>query len=203
MNPIEILQIKCNTVKIYYDDNPVNPREEFNCLSTMVCFHRRYNLGDNHKYRSQDFSGWNEFKAKLIAEHKPVVMIPLYLMDHSGITISGSSERFRSCDPAAWDFGMVGFAFVSRANYLKEFGKKKLNHKMREKIYTIVKSEIEQYDQYLRGEVYGYVVEDAKGEHLDSCWGFFGLDYAREQATAAGKNVCPRNLTPDLFAAVG
>jgi hypothetical protein len=74
---------------------------------------------------------------------------------------------------------------------------------MREKIYTIVKSEIEQYDQYLRDDVYGYVVEDENGEHLDSCWGFFGFDHAREQATAAGKNACARDLTPDLFAAVG
>ncbi|HBF33402.1 TPA: hypothetical protein DDW35_02440 [Candidatus Sumerlaeota bacterium] len=203
MNLIESFSVSGNTVKIYYDDNPLNPREESDNLSTMVCFHRRYNLGDRHNYRSQDFSGWDEFKARIVADHNPVVMLPLYLMDHSGLTISNNLEPFRALDPAGWDWGMGGFCFVSRKHFVQEFGRKKLTPKMREKIHNIVKSEIEQYDQYLQGEVYGYVVEDENGEHLDSCWGFFGLDYAREQAQAAAENACPRDLTPDLFAAAG
>jgi hypothetical protein len=27
-----------------------------------------------------------------------------------------------------------------------------------------------------QGEVYGFVVTDSRGEHVDSCWGFYGAD---------------------------
>ena len=44
---------------------------------------------------------------------------------------------------------------------------------------------------FLRGEVYGYIVErvvfddvgqEIDAKHIDSCWGFYGLDDVREQA---------------------
>jgi hypothetical protein len=47
---------------------------------------------------------------------------------------------------------------------------------------------------YCNGEVYGYEVEQVTtcgdcgsehAEHLDSCWGFYGLDYALSEAEAA------------------
>lgn len=31
------------------DDDPLNPREDDN-FGKMVCFHRRYHLGDHHNY---------------------------------------------------------------------------------------------------------------------------------------------------------
>jgi len=38
----------------------------------------------------------------------------------------------------------------------------------------------EEYDQYLRCEVYGYIIEDEDGNHVDSCWGYYGgEEYAR------------------------
>lgn len=39
--------------------------------------------------------------------------------------------------------------------------------------------------QVLDGDVYGYVVTLADGTQGDSCWGFFGLEYAEEQAREA------------------
>ena len=38
----------------------------------------------------------------------------------------------------------------------------------------ILESEIETWDTYLRGDVYGFVAEDPEGEQIDSCWGFYG-----------------------------
>lgn len=44
------------------------------------------------------------------------------------------------------------------------------------------------HNQYLLGDVWGFVVEDKDGEHLDSCWGFFGDDeYFKSQYTEAAK----------------
>ena len=42
--------------------------------------------------------------------------------------------------------------------------------------------EVEVYDQYITGEVYGYVIKDEEGNELEPCWGFFGMDHATEEA---------------------
>ena len=47
------------------------------------------------------------------------------------------------------------------------------------------KEEVEEYDQYLTGEVYGiieeeYDVEDDTWEETDSCWGFFNSKFGSE-----------------------
>jgi hypothetical protein len=38
------------TLRIVYDNDPLNPREDYDNLAKMVCWHRRYNLGDKHEY---------------------------------------------------------------------------------------------------------------------------------------------------------
>lgn len=48
-------------------------------------------------------------------------------------------------------------------------------------------AEVETYDQYLTGDVYGYVIESEDGTVDDSCWGFFGLDHCIGEAKEAAK----------------
>ena len=51
----------------------------------------------------------------------------------------------------------------------------------------------EVYSEWCKGNVYGYSVEDEKGEIIDSCWGFYdvgekgktGVDDMAEQVRAA------------------
>jgi len=181
MTPVEIISHKDRTIEIYQDEDPQNPRND-DCqdnVETMVCFHNRYNLGDKHDYRSEDYSGWDEMEAAIRKEHNPVVLLPLYLYDHSGITIS--TTQF-SCP---WDSMRVGFVFLSRKATMKNWGKKRVSQKMKEMAEKMVKSSVEEYDQYLRGDVYGYVIKDKDGEKIDSCWGFYGLEYAIESAREA------------------
>lgn len=94
---------------------------------------------------------------------KYYVIMPLYLYDHSGITISTSPF---SCP---WDSGQVGFIAA------------KLSGMDREKIISILQSEVSTYDMYLRGEVYGFVIEELNAdtgywEETGSCGGFYGCD---------------------------
>jgi hypothetical protein len=105
------------------------------------------------------------------------VILPLFLYDHSGITMNTTGFNCR------WDSGQVGFIFISKAKALKEFGGKIITKKLRERLETYLKNEVETYDQYLTGDVWGVqVFED--GEEVDSCWGFYGYDYAESEAKA-------------------
>lgn len=133
----------------------------------MVCFHGRYTLGDKHDYTVEG--------AKDILDRKDVIALPLFLYDHSGITIS--------CKPFScpWDSGQVGFIYVDYEKIKKEFSAKKVGPVLREKVRKILIGEVETYDQYLRGDIYYYVVEK-DGEDIDSLGGIFGYDEAVKEA---------------------
>jgi hypothetical protein len=165
-------------IKIVQDTDPSSPREDDN-LGTMICFHSRYNLGDKHNYQSI-----SELKNK-----DNVISLPLYLYDHSGITMKTSPF---SC---SWDSGQVGVIFVSKKRVREEFGVKRISKKLQEKIISYLTNEVETYDQYLTGDVYGYeiyeVVTCSEGhEHeneLDSRWGFYGSEHCMEESESVVK----------------
>jgi len=114
------------------------------------------------------------------------VMLPLYLYDHSGITISTGPF---SCP---WDSGQVGYIYVSIKDVLQEFNRKRMSKKLKQKAIDILRSEVNTYDDYLTGSIYGYVIEptDENKEIQcdDSCWGFFGYDHEASGLIEMAKN---------------
>lgn len=155
---------------IMIQDDDRNPRDDDN-LTKMVCFHKRYNLGDKHDYDTNDYNSWEELKEAIMKKEDVAIIEPLYLYDHSGITISTTPFSCR------WDSGQVGFVFVTKENARKNFLVKKVTKKIIQQCETVLKGEVEEYDICLRGECYGYILQDEDGEEIDSCWGFLGSDY--------------------------
>jgi hypothetical protein len=161
---------KGDVLKIIQDDNSESPRE-WNNLGTMSCFHNRYNLGDKDPIVStDDYNSWDEMKEALIKEHNAKIVLPLYLYDHSGITISTSPFTCR------WDSGQVGFIWISAEKIRKEYSVKRISQKLLEKVETYLRAEVKTYDQYFIGDIYGFELYDKDENLLDSCWGFYGDD---------------------------
>jgi hypothetical protein len=157
-------------IKFFQDMNPESPRENDN-IGKMVCFHKRYDLGDKHDLKTDNFGGWNEIQDYLIKELNAVIIHPLRLYDHSGITISmGNSYPYND----QWDSMMVGFIYVDKDTLKKEYCVKNVTKLAMQKAEKYIAGEVDDYDKYLRGDVYGYVIVDADGEELDSCWGIYG-----------------------------
>lgn len=151
------------TINIEQDDMPENPREWDN-LGTMVCFHSRYNLGDKHTYDSVE--------AFIEDRKKTDILLPLYLYDHSGLTMKTASFN------DIWDSGQVGFIYTSKEKVLENFIKKELTPALIKKAKEVLKCEVEIYTQFLEGDVWGYTIEGLD----DSCWGFYGQESALEEA---------------------
>jgi hypothetical protein len=163
MNSIEEIEYKGYTIKIYQDDDSENPRQ-WDPFGHMVCFHRRYTLGDESDLSMEEL---NE-----LIKSKDIIALPLYLYDHSGITMSTGPF---SCP---WDSGQVGYIYVTHDEIKKEYNVKRISKSVRQKAINLLESEVKTYDQWLTGEVYGYVIEDSlTGNMLNSCWGFFGYPY--------------------------
>ena len=101
-------------------------------------------------------------------DHPEHLFLPIYLYEHSGITISTSSFR------DIWDSGQVGWIYIEAKDIDSEFGDRLQAQKCLE-------AEVEEYDTYLRGEVYGYTIKK-DDDDIDSCWGMYGYDYCKEAA---------------------
>lgn len=97
-----------------------------------------------------------------------VLLLPLYLYDHSGITISTGPF---SCP---WDSGQVGYVYVTKKQLRDEFHVKAVQKKHWQKAEEILKQEVQVYDLFVRGEVYRYMIFDDEGDIADSCTGFLG-----------------------------
>jgi hypothetical protein len=156
-----------------YCDEVDSPRDWDN-LGLMVCWHRRYNLGDEQP--RQDPADWAAWLKK---EHPNAVILPLYLYDHSGITISTTPF---SC---SWDSGQIGYIYTTleRAQEMGFNQWKRLTKKRRDQLAAYLIGEVKTYDQYIRGEVYRYAIEDEDGQIVDSCGGY----YDREDCEAVAK----------------
>lgn len=164
---IESIRYRGYKINIGYETDVESPRTWDN-LGKMICFHRKYNLGDKHDLCSSDFEDWEDMEHYLRKTYKPGVLHPLYLYDHSGITISTAPFGCR------WDSGQVGFVFATRADILAAYGTKRLSKKLIAHADKCILNEVKEYDSYLTGEVYRYEVISPIGREIDQCCGYYG-----------------------------
>lgn len=183
-------------VRIVDDEFATNPREDAE-YNHMVCLHRKYNLGDTDKslgYSKKELenmaNGWGALEKILRKEHDAVVILPLYLYDHGGITMNTTGF---SCP---WDGGQVGFIYHTKKDIKAMYPKfETITSKRKALLKGYLVAAVEEYDHYLSGECYGYVLEELTCEkcgtwkEIDSCYGFLGpyktsgiLEYARQEA---------------------
>jgi hypothetical protein len=99
------------------------------------------------------------------------VILPLYLYDHSGITVSVGAFG------CSWDSGQVGWIYVTKDKLAEEWDGDVA------KAESYLKGEVETYDQFLTGDIYGFEIWEHEegespdtGEDVDCCWGFYGSD---------------------------
>lgn len=181
-------QYKGYNIKIEYDECSESPREWDN-LGIMVAFHRNYDLGDkNHNIQKDSYyndklgdyvncDSWEDIEKQILYAYPDAILVkPLYLYDHSGITISMSDY----CDK--WDSGQVGFYFTTRERIKKEFSCKRITKKVLDRVSDILKQEVKTYDQYLIGDVYYVDIQDKNGEDVECIGGFYGYEYALEES---------------------
>ena len=128
------------------------------------------------------------------------VWLPLWLYDHSGLTISCGNRNGVYAD--RWDSGQVGWILAFKDKIMSEaveivedvIEKQTLSNGVtvetrmtrplteetwKNRAFSLMKSDVEQYDQYLRGESYVctiYQAAEDDWDEIDCCGGFLGDD---------------------------
>lgn len=173
MEAINSIEYKGMTIQICYDGDAESPRKWDN-VGTIYSNHRDYNP-DGHKIDEIE----NE-EGELVSEEldRRFIWLSVYYYEHSGLTVS-TKRNYPYND--RWDSGLFGIIAVEKERLRKEYGWKAITKERREQILRSLEGEIETFDSYCRGEVYGFVVEDEEGEEIDDCGGYYGddgMDYA-------------------------
>jgi hypothetical protein len=172
---------------------------EWDNLGIMYCWHPDYTLGDE-QFTRDDHGSMADVVRYLWRERDALMVMPLFLLDHSGLSIRTGApyakdystprdlsprDRFVG-DYEGWDTTLVGFIFTNPERVAVCGTPEHL-------FEQCLRSEVANYDNYLKGNVVGYIVDP--GGANDSCWGFYpdedgdGLDYARIEARAAAEAI--------------
>lgn len=155
-------------VEIFYDEDPESPREWDNLGTILYMKGSRYTLGDE----AVDHEDIEE-----ITQSDKYVWLPVYAYIHSGIALN--TVGF-SCP---WDSGQCGIIYASKDDIRKNFElKRNVTQKTIDKVYNIFKAEIETFSHWASGDVYGFAVKNSDGDVIDSCRGFYDIEYCVEEA---------------------
>jgi hypothetical protein len=166
-------------VHIEQDEDPVSPREDDN-IGTMFSLDPNHRFGDSNGefYRAGYGVSWCDIEKVIIENEGPGFGFALHRDGRVNVWIDPETS--------AEETGIAGVIYVSAEEAIYEFGNDLSAAEMFQRVKSCCEAEVAAYVQYLEGDVWGFIVEDEDtGEHLDSCWGFFGREYCEEEAQRA------------------
>lgn len=189
-------------IRIVHDDIPCEGPRDWCNITYMACPHRRYDLGDNETTlgfnatqlatelcsNPPEWSHGNfpdDFGTVLTRDYDAMIMLPLYLYDHSGLTmhVGAFSSNMLPQGHAQYDTMFCGYIYMTRKQIHENYPDwKRLTAARKERLFEIMQSDVEIYNDHLCGAVFGWVVEMQTcekcdtWEHEESCYGYYGFD---------------------------
>ena len=182
-------------VRLEQDQDAESPRSYDN-LGTMVLAHRRYSLPREGDLTSEiddafERGGYRLASRYLTATKQALVVLPVYGYDHGQLVLQAGDPQGQFSDP--WDSGLAGLIYITPEAVKENWTETPdADH-----LTAALKAEVEEYNSWATGDVYGYIVEKLVPEcdHCgceerweetdDSCWGLIGYEYAQEAAREA------------------
>lgn len=161
MKAIKTISYRGKEIEIHQDDDAQSPQEDGDNGLFLVANHRDFYVPEPGEKRITD-----DFQTIVERYRKTHWVFPLEAYIHSGVVLALSGCG--NFPDRQWDVSQLGAVFAAK----KEWRLSKAARKAAE-------SYVETWNQYLGGEVYGYVVGD------DSCWGFYGMEYCIQEAKSA------------------
>ena len=162
-----MVKTKGMTLTVTVDNDPPSAQDECFDIGHLLTWHRNYELGEKNPYRSpEDFYADEEMKDKIF------VMLPVYMLDHSGLRFSTSPSLFRAVDPQGFDYGQVGVIYAAKADVLRLYGN--LSEETKQIVTQSLIDEITAFDDYQTRQYYYYYIEDGEGEVVDTSGGYYG-----------------------------
>ncbi len=169
------------SVKLYVDAESESPRASFDHAGTLFYEGRDFDLSDKgaHLPMTGTYS----------TSRSDIELSARYVELQGGVALGVQIQDYGSSGARAYAVDELeianGLLWIDKETIEKEWTAHGTPDPKTAAL-NCLKSEAEELDQYLSGDVFGYVIETADGDrHMDSCWGFYGQKYATEAAHEA------------------
>ena len=162
---------KGHKIKLMQDESAESPDSWEDDAAFLVGYHRDFTVERDDiitKEDLQEYFGEN----KKIPQLKEYHIFGLEAYIHSGVVLALSHEG--NFPDRQWDVSQLGAVLIS-----------KKEARSRKKAKELEQALIETWNQYLSGDIWGYIIEDKNGEVVGSCWGFYGIEDAEREALQA------------------
>jgi hypothetical protein len=160
-----------------YDTSPAGPDAWADDNIFLVHYHRKFDVRRDDVIKENDIANWyrgdfSDYDGGKFPFKKEYHIFPVSAYIHSGVCLYlGKNES--PYDAGGWDTSHVGAVLVSKKEW-----------KSKDKAYRAAGSLIEEWNQYLSGDVYCIVKEeydlDKKHAGYDVISGYYGEKYALE-----------------------
>lgn len=173
---VEAYEHKDKTINIVFDPEPQSPREWDN-LGEMVHWHDRYILGDrkleDDEYRAMSRGGFPLLQRYMRMCKGAVSVLPLSIYDHSMVSMwvgRPYTDSYRG-----WDSSFIGFIYTTK-EAIEKMGTPE------DRVEKVLRAEVEDFNSYLTGQIFGFEILDKDGHEEDSCFGFYSAEDAKQEA---------------------
>jgi hypothetical protein len=151
------------SVEIYYDSDSESPRL-WSPMTKFVMIHKRYDLPNEVDFKFYDYALWDDVRDELCKDFNWV--FPVYMLDHGGTRLSLYPFANK------WDSGRVGFICLNEDEMFSSFG---FGADLDEKARQVAEAELEEYDNWMSGNVFGFrLFEETQEIECIQQWGFIG-----------------------------
>ena len=170
MQPVDTFEhagIRCD---IYQDDTAGNPYDEYDCASRLLVLpeHARNYIGGEPAPRGDAYASTAHGARYLRIMEGYAVVVPFRYDDYG----SGGVRVYATTDD---DERASGYVVVDHETVAREWDDNAEHGTAIERAEKCARAELEQFAQWVAGDVYGYVVADGTPEET-SVWGFYGSD---------------------------
>lgn len=178
------MEVKKYQVAIEQSSDVEDPCGAWDMLGKILCFHPRHKFGHDEGFTKESFDVY-------MKDNPEDFYFPLYMYDHSGVTISLTPFNDR------WDSMQIGYVWVKRDEAEKEFGsqlevdKDSLTRplQLRVKVLECIQNDVKSVDMWLTGDVWNFIVTDENGDVVESGNDIYGRDYAEQEGKEALKQL--------------
>jgi hypothetical protein len=160
---MEIFEHNGYKVTIQPDEDVTSPGEDQDQHAFIVTTRNRYFVVEGPNGETADTIGEN-----LEEWEKTHNVYKLNALIHSDVHLSIVSDLKEYY--MGLDSGQIGFVLITK-------DESEIPHP-----FKYAEGMVETWNQYLSGDVYGYVIEDGDENHIDSCWGFYGFEECKAEA---------------------
>lgn len=156
---MKTIDYKNHTIEIVQDEYAESPDSWGDNDCFLVYDHRQFNV-ERKGFDPQSIFDFVQQTKRWF--YDGYFVFPLYAHIHSGVSLSLGKNRYSFDCP--WDTSFRGFVLVRRCKgmYTRDVSQR------------VAQSIVDEWNDYLSGNVWGFYIKDESGESIDSCWGFYG-----------------------------